>query len=313
MLHLLCPNPALDRTLITEHYEKGAANRPIEVRDFAGGKSFNVAYAINQLNFKSDFTIHTILGGYFGDYVEELASENQIPLTKTSILSNTRICSIIVDVSQNNVYPLYEKGNKVDESIVNEYTEKLLESVNSGDTVALSGSFLPGFPNDYILRLGEKLKEKNVTLCVDTSGEPLRHAFSLKPKFIKINDEELLDIFPNIHGETIDSYVSFFNDEWDNLSEYFIVTLGKNGVIAKMQNSLYYLKSNPIEAKNPIASGDFFFGTLLANIESNKTHEDALLSAISASTANCLNWFPEFTQEQYIEIKNNHITITQYK
>lgn len=313
MLHLLCPNPALDRTLITEHYEKGAVNRPIEVRDFTGGKSFNVAYAINQLDSKSDFKIHTILGGYFGDYVEELANKNKIPLTKTTIQSNTRICSIIVDIIQNDVYALYEKGDCVDEAIVNEYTDKLLESVSSGDTVALSGSFLPGFPNDYIYMLGEKLQEKNVKFCVDTSGEPLRHAFSLKPELIKINDEELLDIFPNIHGETIDSYISFFEDEWKNLSEYFIVTLGKIGVIAKMQSNLYHLKSNPIEAKNPIASGDFFFGSLLANIESDKTHEDALLSAISASTANCLNWFPEFTQEQYIEIKNNHITITQYK
>lgn len=311
MLHLLCPNPALDRTLITESYNKGAANRPIEVKDFPGGKSFNVAYAIQQTRYNTPFTIHTILGGYFGDYVEELAKNRDVPLIKTPMTANTRICSIVVDNGTNEVYPLYEKGHPINEPVIDEYTKNLLENIQPGDTVALSGSFLPGFPINYIQILGENLKAKNVDLCVDTSGDALKEAFALQPKLIKINDEELLDIFPQFNGNTVENYIDFFKKEWTHLTEYFVVTLGKEGVLAKMQKNLYYLKSKQIVAKNPIASGDFFFGTLLANIKNGKSPSESLKSAISASTANCLNWYPEFTIEQFNDIKENYITLTE--
>ncbi|ABP89173.1 Fructose-1-phosphate kinase and related fructose-6-phosphate kinase (PfkB) [Streptococcus suis 05ZYH33] len=48
MIHLICPNPALDRTLLVEKIEKNIPLRPTEVRDYPGGKSFNVAYALRE-------------------------------------------------------------------------------------------------------------------------------------------------------------------------------------------------------------------------------------------------------------------------
>lgn len=312
MLHLLCPNPALDRTLLTKNYKEGAANRPFEVKDYPGGKSFNVAYAIQKTYPKAKFKIHTLLGGYFGKYVHELAMQRNISLINTNSASNTRICSIIADVNTNLIYPLYEKGNVISQEVVDEYTANLLDDIKDGDLLVLSGSFLPGFPKDYVKILGEKLKDKDIALCVDTSGSPLKYAHKLKPKLIKINDEELLDIFPNFDGKTIGDYLHFFKKEWNQLSEFFIVTLGKNGVVAKMDNKLYHLKSEDIQAKNPIASGDFFFGVLIGLLENNKSFKNALIGAISASTANCLNWYPEFTDEQFQKIKSSYITVTEH-
>lgn len=37
MIHLICPNPALDRTLLVEKIEKNIPLRPTEVRDYPGG------------------------------------------------------------------------------------------------------------------------------------------------------------------------------------------------------------------------------------------------------------------------------------
>lgn len=312
MIHLLCPNPALDRTLLVEEYEAGASNRPVEVKDFPGGKSFNVAYAIQKSNLNTPFTIHTLLGGYFGEYVEHLGQKNNYPLTITRLNTNTRICSIITNINTHEVYPLYEKGNKINKKYVEIYTQNLLNSVEDGDVIALSGSFLPGFSPNFFHILYKELKEKNITFCVDTSGEHLKQAFQLNPQLIKINDEELLDIFPDFQGESVEDYIHFFKENRKRLSKYFIVTIGKNGVIAKMDNDFYHLVSQPIKAKNPIASGDFFFGTLIANIINNEPVEDTLVAAISASTANCLNWYPEFTGNQFNTIQNTHITVRRF-
>lgn len=312
MIHLLCPNPALDRTLLVESYEVGAANRPIEVKDFPGGKSFNVAYAIQQTNLDTSFKIHTLLGGFFGQYVEQLADERAYPLVTTNLETNTRICSIIPNVTNNTVYPLYEKGEEVSSEYVDTFTNQLLDEVENGDILALSGSFLPGFPKDYLEILNKKLQARNVTFCVDTSGEPLKQAYKLNPYLIKINDEELLDIFPDFEGNSVEDYIQFLKDNQEQLSQNFIVTIGKAGVVAKIEDNFYHLQSKAIEAKNPIASGDFFFGTLISNLKNNVSTEDALISAIAASTANCLNWYPEFTQEQFSDIKENYITLNQY-
>src|SRR5699024_2249008 len=111
------------------------------------------------------------------------------------------------------------KGHPINEPVIDEYTKNLLENIQPGDTVALSGSFLPGFPINYIQILGANLKAKNVDLCVDTSGDALKEAVALQPKLIKINDEELLDIFPQFNGNTVENYIDFFKKEWTHLTE----------------------------------------------------------------------------------------------
>lgn len=75
MIHLICPNPAIDRTLLFNTIETAIPNRPITVKEFPGGKSFNVAYSLSYNNNRSDITIHTMLGGLYGKQVLNLANE----------------------------------------------------------------------------------------------------------------------------------------------------------------------------------------------------------------------------------------------
>ncbi|MGX7349255.1 1-phosphofructokinase family hexose kinase [Dolosicoccus paucivorans] len=314
MLHLICPNPALDRTLIVKQYQEGATNRPVDVRNFPGGKSFNVAYAINRLDLiNQEFLIHTILGGEIGEMVERLAEEQGYSLEITPTHSNTRICSIIMNTNNGEVYPLYERGEKVSQELVTAFTNTLLEQIQTGDYVAFSGSFANGFPDNYIKQIFRELKARDVKICIDSSGPQLRQAYNTEPYMIKINDEELLDIFPNAKASTVEEYTQLLNSNWKDLPPYFIVTLGKDGVLAKMQNNLIFAKSKPINTLNPIASGDFFYGGLLGSMIEGKSEEDSVRTAISASTANCLNLFPEFESEQFEDVYHNFITVKKIK
>ena len=47
MIHVVCPNPALDRTVLLSQFKEDVVNRPSQVHENAGGKSFNVAYVLN--------------------------------------------------------------------------------------------------------------------------------------------------------------------------------------------------------------------------------------------------------------------------
>lgn len=143
---------------------------------------------------------------------------------------------------------------------------------------------------------------------VDTSGKPLAEAYRSNPFLIKINNEEILDIFPEKRLETIADYHSLLLPQAN--IPYFIITLGEKGVIAKIKDEFFYITAKKITAKNPVASGDFFLGILTNGLFSNSPHEDALKLAITYSTANCLNWYPEVSED---DIQTIFSTVTLEK
>ena len=42
MIHLVCPNPALDRTVLLSQFKEDVVNRPSQVHENAGGKSLEL-------------------------------------------------------------------------------------------------------------------------------------------------------------------------------------------------------------------------------------------------------------------------------
>lgn len=301
MIHLICPNPAVDRTLLFETIDAAIPNRPTFVKEFPGGKSFNVAYSLSYATTCSDITIHTILGGLYGEQVLKLANEKGYTLEVTFVEKNTRLCNILVDTSSREVIPIYENGFTLNDDLLNTFTDTLVASINDGDILVFSGSLMKGMPDDYIATVEKKLSCLNIqfNLCVDTSGPALLSAYkNAHPFLIKINDEEIKDIFPTKKLENIADYIHLLKYDVNDTIKNFIITLGKDGIVAKINNQIYRGSAEPVETKNPIACGDFFLGRMINGIATNNTAIDTLKSALLFSTCNATNWFPEVTKEQ---------------
>lgn len=311
MIHLVCPNPAIDRTLLVDGFVKSFPNRPYEVREFPGGKGFNVAYAIGFESPDVEFCVHTIAGGRNGAELAELAIAKKVPTKFTEIDVNTRVCTIIMDTKNNLTYPIYENSFELDGALLDTYTETLKQSIKDGDSIVFSGSLMKGMPTNYIAEFIHEFHDRNVNIFVDTSGEALRHAYEAKPYAIKINDEEIFDIFPDAHLESIDSYAKLLSSEATANIPVFIITLGEKGIIAKIDDQILYVKAKQVEAKNPIACGDFFLGGLVKNLVIGQNAETTLKKAISYSTANVLSWFPELDSTQVEEILHS-LEVTNY-
>lgn len=311
MIHLVCPNPAIDRTLLVDGFVKSLPNRPYESKEFPGGKGFNVAYAIGFEKPKVDFCVHTIAGGRNGDYLGELAKKQNVPVKFTKIDSNTRVCNIIMDTKNHLIYPIYENSFQLDDALLKEYTETLKASLAPEDYIVFSGSLMKGMPTDYIAEFIQEFREKQVKIFVDTSGEALRQAYQAKPYAIKINDEEILDIFPNANFDTIEEFAKLLASDATANIPVFIITLGEKGIIAKINDQILYVTAKKVEAKNPIACGDFFLGGLVKNLVIGENPETTLKKAISYSTANVLNWYPELTKPAIDEVFAS-LEVTRY-
>ncbi|HEL1549557.1 TPA: tagatose-6-phosphate kinase [Streptococcus suis] len=297
MIHLICPNPALDRTLLVEKIEKNIPLRPTEVRDYPGGKSFNVAYALRE-NGVTDYIIHTILGGQIGRYIQELNADSGNTLRVVENSQNTRTCNIYVETSTGDVVLFYEKGFELTEDLLNQFTQQIENSLQAGDILVFSGSLMKGMPDDYIQQFIEKYPE--VLTIVDTSGPALREAYQARPVLIKINNEELKDIYPELDEESPEDILRILKDVTPH--ENIIITMGGKGSLAKIGQRFFRIQSPKKETRNPIAAGDFYLGLLVKGISQGQDPEIFLREAAAFATANCLNYFPEVEAEQFAAI-----------
>lgn len=311
MIHLICPNPAIDRTLLIDDFTEGKPNRPYEVKEFAGGKSFNVAYAMGFEAPQVDFCVHTIAGGRNGDLLKELANANNISLQLTEIDKNTRVCNIVMDTKNNRTYPIYENSFDLNQKLLSVFNNRIKQAIVPGDYVVFSGSLMKGMPGDYIANFIKEFQEKEVKVFVDTSGEALVQAYKAQPYAIKINDEEILDLFPNLKLDTVDSYAELLKSDAAADTSIFIITLGAKGIIAKINDQIIHVQAQKVTAKNPIACGDFFLGGLVKNIRLQNDAVTTLKKAISYSTANVLSWYPELKQTD-IDAIYDSLKVTTY-
>jgi len=311
MIHLICPNPAVDRTILVENFTKDLPNRPVEVRDFPGGKSFNVAYALQLEEHPETVTIHAMLGGQNGDRVRYLAEENGYEVQSVSVDKNTRECNIIVDVKNKDIYPIYEQGLTLTEDLLGEFTEQLVESVNSNDVVVFSGSLMQGMPDDYIAEVQERIDDSSVKFIVDTSGEALQATYNrAEPYLIKINDEEFNDLFPDENYTTKEEIANTLETVKEDIP-YFIVTLGADGALARIDGDIYYFTAVPIDVKNPVASGDHFLGNLVRGVINDEDIKETIKRSISYSSSNCTYWYPHIEQEDVLEYIDR-VEVTKY-
>lgn len=308
MIHLVCPNPAVDRTLLIDDIKIGTPNRPTEVKDSPGGKSFNVVHALTVEPLKHSYVVHTMLGGENGARVRRLANERGIDLKVTEVKKNTRECHILVDTKNESIIPVYEKGFQLDDGTLEKFTKHLVESVQPNDTVVFSGSLMQGMPNDYINQIQQKVNDDSVKFVADTSGDGLKAVVQDgNPYLIKINDEEYNELF----DIELDSKDEFLKHMQENLKsfDHFIVTLGSKGIVAKYNKEFYLINTPSLEAKNPVASGDFLLAGLVRGIVLDQEFEPMIKRAIAYATDNVTHWFPHIETnqldqwERMIEIK----------
>lgn len=304
MIHLIMPNPAVDRTILVEEFVKSLPNRPTEVRDFPGGKSFNVAYALQQEDHLEEVTIHTMLGGQNGERVKELAHEAGYKIKAIQVDKNTRECNIIVDTKTNEIYPIYEHGFTLTEDLLNQFTEQLIDSVGPNDLVVFSGSLMQGMPKDYIAEVQNKINDSSVKFIIDTSGDALIATYQdAKPFAVKINDEEFNELFPNEDFQTIEEITEALRTKVKDSIPYFIVTLGKDGALARYEDKIYHFSGLEIDVKNPVASGDHFLGNLVRGLVKEEEIQEILTRSIAYSSSNCQYWYPHIEQEDVAKFK----------
>lgn len=276
-------NPAIDKVYSVDGYQVGKVFRPRDMTATAGGKGSNVARVAHQLGEKVCIT--GMIGGSTGKQIEEEIISQGVESGFSYIQQESRICINVTDEKNNTSTEILEPGPivtaKESKLFLNRYQELLEEC----KVVTASGSLPEGVPVDMYATLIRMAREKGIPFILDTSGDYLKEGIKAKPYMIKPNMDELTGLLnrkPKGMNDCIEA-VRFLQSQGIQLP---VVSLGKRGCIAALEDGIYHYTTPNIEVVNTVGSGDSFVAGCAVGLSRSLSPSDIIRLGMACGTAN---------------------------
>lgn len=300
----VCPNPAIDYTIVVPQITGGETVRGVWSVATTGGKAFNVA------RFAEGFGVPALTVTWFGelgaDLMYALARRDGLRV-EASILpgASVRVCPILVPQSGGDVVVVTDAVPSVDGETWSRFVALAARAAVGADAVCVAGSFPQVEGLEPVRSLLQEIGFK-VPVWVDTSGSSLLAASKVTGPSLKINlfeaNELLGSGIEKPQGRERDQALAAA-DALGSDGRRVLVTAGRAGAASYTDSGLRWCDSPVIEVRNPTASGDAFMaGYLCAGQASLAGIEDPLRSAVLAGAVNAQSWGPSASPEAVLDL-----------
>jgi 1-phosphofructokinase len=279
-------NPAIDRTVSVEEFCIDKVNRVKSIQRDAGGKGLNVTKTIKALGGESQALV--ILGGRNGQWISDEASRLGLDLITVSVAGETRENIKIVDLVEKTYTDLNEGGPVADEALVVLLIQKINAIVKPGDYLVLSGSALPGMPEDIFKRIIDSVKANDVSVIVDVDGAYLENAIVAKPTLIKPNIDEL-EAFLGKTLETLDDMIVAARNLIEKGVTYVVISRGSEGLLWVDATQAIEAKGLTVEVKSTVGAGDAVVAALVTGLSQGHSPVNIVRRAVATATSVVMN------------------------
>lgn len=196
MIYTVTFNPAIDCVMQVEDLALGRINRVLTQEFYFAGKGINVSYVLSHLGRTS--TAWGFIAGWTGAALEAALQEDGIPtdfvhLPQGNTRVNAKLKGTALGSDDDMETAMNAGGAPIDDKSLQRFFE-LLDTVEAGDFVILSGGIPKGTPKDIYARIMEKLDGRGVHVVVDATEDILMQSLPYHPFLVKPNDEELAEI-----------------------------------------------------------------------------------------------------------------------
>lgn len=257
-------SPAIDYYVRCNNFSVGTTNRADSEVIHVGGKGVNVSVMLKNLGINS--VILGCVAGFTGEAISSMirkygVSDDLVKVDGTSRI-NLKMNTRGVESELNGQGPVISK------EVVEKIVDKILRA-EDGSTVVLAGAFPKGMPQDTYSRILEKLKDKDLRIVLDTSGEKLLKALIYKPFLVKPNLAELNDFFHvSVSADDIPSVFIYAEELKKMGAQNVIVSLGAKGAcMLSGDGGRYYIPAPQGELVSSVGSGDSLVAGFLAGLE----------------------------------------------
>ncbi len=279
MIITITLNPSLDRTLLVQHFERGAVLRADATRDDPGGKGVNVARALAAHGEQPCAVLP--VGGSIGKALAAQLAEAGVRVEPVAIEGATRT-NITVAEPDGTTTKLNEPGPYLSGEEIDGLLDAVTRLAGSGDWVVLGGSLPPGVEPAVVPLFVDAAHHAGAAVALDTSGEALRAGLTHAPDLVKPNREEL--------AEAVGATVATIADVIDACRVLLgggagrvLCSLGPDGAVY-VDNEVSLHGSAPrTDVRNTVGAGDALLAGYLRAV--GRGPEAALRTAVAWATA----------------------------
>lgn len=274
-------NPSVDCYLTIEREPMiDEVNRGKDAIYKAGGKGLNVSKVLSVLGIPSKAV--ALLGGFTGDFIRsECEKDKNIGLIPIQVNGTNRIN--MKAHYGDRALCINGDGPRADEETKKKLFD-VLDDLKESDTAVISGSMMPGFGEEDLIEMADRIHGKNAKLIIDMekiSPDVLKRC---RPDLIKPNlyELQLLMKDPAITKENAESVLSELRKEGIGS---VLLSLGRDGAILADEEGLLHLDQPDTVLVNKVGAGDAMLAGFLGILEKTRDRELALRYAGAAGNA----------------------------
>ena len=284
MIYTITFNPALDYIMAVDNLELGSVNRSKTEKILPGGKGINVSMVLTNLGVEN--TALGFVAGYTGKNIEDIIKERGC---KTDFVTlKEGLSRINVKLMSNPETEINGNGPRISEAEAKELFGKF-DNLKADDTLVLAGSVPSSLPDDIYSRILEHLKDKDVRIVVDATGDLLVNCLKYKPFLIKPNNFELEQIF-NTKLNSREDIIKYAFKLKEMGALNVLVSMGKDGaILVDEQGTVYDMIAPDGKVVNTVGAGDSMVAGFLAGYYEKKDYEYAFKFAVSTGSASAFS------------------------
>jgi 1-phosphofructokinase family hexose kinase len=257
-------NAAIDRTVAVPSFRLGHRHRAVERRTVAGGKGVNVARALKLLGRPVIAT--GLAGGPTGTRILEQLTEESILNDFTRIADESRTNLAVIDPTSGEQTEINERGPTVSADEVDRFVERLLYLAQGTEFCVVAGSIPAGVDASVYGRLVSELQRLDVSVIVDTDGEPMRAGLRAGPAIVAPNVTEAEEAVGHEFNEPSDLLLGLRSLIEMGAAEAIITR--EAGCVAIVgepsERRRYEVEIEPLDPVSTVGSGDAFLAGYVA-------------------------------------------------
>lgn len=284
MIYTVTFNPSLDYIVTVPEFEPGRVNRTTEELIFPGGKGINVSMVLKNLGI--DSRALGFMAGFTGEEIARL-------LRRRGIASD--FIHVKKGISRINVKLRGREESEINgmgPAISGEDIEKLyrqLDCLKDGDILVLAGSIPEVMPDSAYMDIMERLKDRNLKIVVDATGDLLVNVLPYHPFLIKPNHHELGEIF---HTEISDRKQALkYAVKMQELGAVNVLVsmAGEGAVLADADGNTYQTSPPKGTVVNSVGAGDSMVAGFLAGYLKTEDYREAFLTGVCSGSASAFS------------------------
>ena len=191
-IHLLAVglNPALQKTLVCDRWERGQVNRARAILTSVGGKGQQFSRAASRL-IPGMVSLAQFLGGENGVRLSQMIAAAGVSQINVPVAGETRACITVIDSACGEATELVEPSPPIAPSEVAQLLARIREALARGDIsgLALCGTYPPGVDADFYATLARQ--KGNALLLLDSYKGIETTLATGEVDILKVNADEL--------------------------------------------------------------------------------------------------------------------------